>query len=291
MQEYTHILYTDGSCLANPGGSGGYGFLLLDTSTGEIQDNAEGFFSTTNNRMEMMAAIEGLAIVPRGTKVELVSDSQYLVKTLQGVFAKRKNRDLWAALDRAMEGKQVSVRWIRGHASNPYNNQCDEMAVRAAHMPTREDMGYADRIRGLKAPVIQDDAAGEPGPSGTSAPKEAPWDSIPTPDGAECYAGDKRKINQPCLNAIESLNRNANPRFKDFADLKTGGRDGWSTLADPGELVGPETVQALKALLPTDKDVVACIRWYGRGLQFRHCIRKVLVDTEISENALKARYR
>lgn len=290
MQEYTHILHTDGSCLANPGGSGGYGFLLIDTSTGEVQDNAEGFFSTTNNRMEVMAAIEGLAIVPRGAKVELVSDSQYLVKTLLGAFAKRKNRDLWAALDRAMEGKQVSVRWIRGHASDPDNNQCDIMAVRAAHMPTREDVGYADRFKGPKAATIQDGAAWEPGPSDTSSP-EVPWDGIPAPDGEECYTGEKRKIHQPCMDAIEALNQNANPRFKDFAGLKIGGRDGWSTLADPGDLVGPETVQALKALLPTDKDVVACIRWYGRGLKFRHCIRKALVDAEICENALKARYR
>lgn len=92
-----------------------------------------------------------------------------------------------------------------------------------------------------------------------------------------------------CLNTIEEVNRKAEPRFKDFAALKTGGLDSWSSLVDPRELVGQDTVQALEALIPSDKDVAACIRWYGRDLKFRHCIRKVLVDAEIRENAVKGK--
>lgn len=73
------ILYTDGSCLKNPGGSGGYGAILIDPLFGVINEKSEGFFSTTNNWMEVMAAIKGLSMVPQGSEVELISDSQYLV--------------------------------------------------------------------------------------------------------------------------------------------------------------------------------------------------------------------
>lgn len=282
------ILYTDGSCLKNPGGSGGYGIVLIDTLTGEFQEKSEGFFSTTNNRMEVMAAIEGLSMVPSGSEVELVSDSQYLVKTLDGYFSRNKNHDLWAALDRAMAGKNVRTKWVRGHNGTKYNERCDELAMAAAYAPSSADTGYHGSVpSSSQAPVPAParDSQGKAGSMGSTLP-----DTIPAPGGAEIYGGEKRTVKPGCMAAIQSLNHQGNLRFKDFASLKTGGIDGWSRLKDPRELVDEGTAAALEAAFPSPADAVACVRWYGRGLKFPLCIRKVLVDAEIRENAAKTKY-
>lgn len=281
------ILYTDGSCLKNPGGSGGYGIVLIDALTGEFQEKSEGFFSTTNNRMEVMAAIKGLSMVPPGSEVELVSDSQYLVKTLDGYFSRNKNHDLWAALDRAMAGKDVRTKWVRGHNGTQYNERCDQLAMAAAYAPSSADTGYNGSVpSSSQAPVPATDrgSQGKTGSMVSTLP-----DTIPAPGGVEIYEGEKRTVKPECIAAIQSLNHKGNLRFKDFAGLKTGGIDGWSALKDPRELVDEGTAAALKAAFPSPADAVACVRWYGRGLKFPLCIRKALVDAEIRENAAKGK--
>lgn len=283
-EKSSFLLYTDGSCLANPGGNGGYGIVLVNTGTGEFSEKSEGFYSTTNNRMEVMAAIAGLSMVPAGSEVRLFSDSQYLVKTLDGYFAKKKNHDLWEELDRAIAGKKVKTSWVRGHSGDQYNERCDQLAMQAAMSPTKEDRGYMERIPADTAAKISKKSTIGRNQDGTSA-----WECVPAPNGKEIYDGQKRETKEPCMALIHCLNRNENPRFEDFVNLKTGGCDGWSSLKDPYKLVGEETVSALEAILPSHADVMACLRWYGRGLKFRHCIRKVLVDAEVRENVEKSR--
>lgn len=282
------ILYTDGSCLKNPGGSGGYGVVLIDAMTGEIQEKSEGFFSTTNNRMEVMAAIKGLSMVPQGFEVELISDSQYLVKTLDGYFSRNKNHDLWAALDRAMSGKDVRTKWVRGHNGTQYNERCDELAMAAAYAPSSTDTGYHGGTPS-HSPAQKPAHGSTAKPAKTGSMGSTVPDSVPAPGGAEFYAGAPRTVKAECQSAICRLNRQRDPRFRDFAALKTGGCDGWSALKDPRELVDEGTAQALEAALPSRADAAACIRWYGRGLKFPYCIRKVLVDAEIRENAAKSK--
>lgn len=279
------ILYTDGSCLANPGGSGGYGIVLINAVTGEFREKSEGFFSTTNNRMEVMAAIKGLSMVPQGSDVELISDSQYLVKTLDGYFSRNKNHDLWEALDCAMDGKNVRTKWVRGHNGTQYNERCDQLAMAAAYAPSAADTGYYGSLPSRSqapAPIPSRNSQGKTGSMGSALP-----DTIPAPRGDEIYKGEKRTVKPACIAAIQSLNHQENPRFKDFASLKTGGIDGWSKLKDPRELVDEETAAALKTAFPSPVDAAACVRWYGRGLRFPLCIRKVLVDAEIRGNAAK----
>ncbi|MCI6858875.1 MAG: ribonuclease HI [Eubacterium sp.] len=142
------IIYTDGSARGNPG-PGGYGTVLLYTDSFGRQHRRElsaGYERTTNNRMELMAAIAGLEALIRPCEVELYSDSQYLVKAftehwIDGWVKKGwkrnkkedvKNADLWKRLLRAMEPHQVTFHWVKGHAGHAENECCDRLAVNAA---------------------------------------------------------------------------------------------------------------------------------------------------------------
>jgi ribonuclease HI len=140
----TITIYTDGACLGNPG-PGGYGVVLLDGQ--QRQELAVGYRLTTNNRMEMMAAIAGLEALAVPSSVTLYSDSQYLVDAVMKGWAKRwrangwkrnakdkaKNPDLWAKILGLCEQHQVTFIWVRGHAGNVENERCDRLAVAAAN--------------------------------------------------------------------------------------------------------------------------------------------------------------
>lgn len=142
-------IYTDGSARGNPDGPGGYGTILryIDTK-GQVHEReySAGYKKTTNNRMELMAAIAGLEALTRPCEVELYSDSQYLVKAFNDRWivnwqknnwrnSKKepvKNIDLWKRLLKAMEPHRVSYIWVRGHAGHPENERCDQLATAAA---------------------------------------------------------------------------------------------------------------------------------------------------------------
>ncbi len=135
------VIYTDGSCLGNPG-SGGWSAIIVDCESGEIEELKGGEKSTTNNRMEMTAAISALKKIPNDSTVELFTDSAYLKNAFTQnwlVNWKRKgwrnstgkpvlNQDLWLELDKLMSTRNVNFKWIKGHAGNVYNERCDEMA-------------------------------------------------------------------------------------------------------------------------------------------------------------------
>lgn len=141
-------IYTDGSAKGNPG-PGGYGTVLLFTdSKGEThrREHSGGYRKTTNNRMELMAAIVGLEALIRPCDVDLYSDSQYLVKAfndhwIDGWIKKNwmrnkseavKNVDLWKRLLEAKKMHNVTFHWVKGHAGHPENERCDRLAVAAA---------------------------------------------------------------------------------------------------------------------------------------------------------------
>jgi len=146
-------IYTDGSCLGNPG-PGGYGAVLIFNK--HRKELAEGYKRTTNNRMEMLACIKGLEQLSEPCTVDLTTDSQYV---RQGItqwihnWKKRgwktaakapvKNVDLWKALDTAQEKHEVTWHWVKGHSGHPENERCDDLAREAAEAkPTQEDVGY-----------------------------------------------------------------------------------------------------------------------------------------------------
>ncbi len=137
------IAYTDGGCRGNPG-PGGWGFILINPATGNALERCGGERETTNNRMEMGAAIEALkAIKQTGIRIQLLTDSQYLVKSMTewipGWKAKGwkkkdgelKNVDLLQELDRLNHVHTVSWKWVKGHAGNPGNERADELTNQA----------------------------------------------------------------------------------------------------------------------------------------------------------------
>ena len=142
-------IYTDGSARGNPDGPGGYGTILsyIDgNGTEHLREYSQGYKKTTNNRMELLAAIVGLEALIRPCEVTLYSDSQYLVKAfndhwLEGWIKKGwkrgknepvKNVDLWKRLLKAMEKHEVTYVWVKGHDGHAQNERCDQLATAAA---------------------------------------------------------------------------------------------------------------------------------------------------------------
>jgi ribonuclease HI len=143
------IIYTDGAARGNPDGPGGYGAVLqFVDSKGELHEAeySAGYKKTTNNRMELMAAITALEALKRPCQVELHSDSKYLTdafnqnwipnwlkkgwKTSSG--SKVKNIDLWKRLLKAAEPHEIQWIWVKGHAGTDLNERCDRLATEAA---------------------------------------------------------------------------------------------------------------------------------------------------------------
>ena len=135
--DQTLTIYTDGSCLGNPG-PGGWAAIVLDQS-GEPRQLSGHEDHTTNNRMELMAAIRGLEAAPAGSKVVLHSDSGYLVNTMTKNWKRRVNHDLWGQLDDLSGSRSVEWRWVRGHNGNRWNEAADRLAASAMKIAAGEN--------------------------------------------------------------------------------------------------------------------------------------------------------
>ncbi len=147
-------IYTDGACLGNPG-PGGYGAVLLYDS--QRKELSGGFKLTTNNRMEITAALEALNALGEPCRVTLYSDSQYLVNAMSKGWAQRwqangwkrnkredaVNPDLWERMLELCRRHAVEFRWVRGHSGAKENERCDRLAVAAARVSgLPDDPGY-----------------------------------------------------------------------------------------------------------------------------------------------------
>lgn len=119
-------LYTDGACSGNPGPGGWAAIIINGDYIHKISGSDK---STTNNRMEITAVIEGLKMIGDASEVEIITDSAYVVNTMTKGWKRNKNQDLWNELDTLVTKHNVRFNWVKGHASNEYNNECDKMAV------------------------------------------------------------------------------------------------------------------------------------------------------------------
>ncbi len=134
------IIYTDGSCLGNPG-PGGWASIILDN--GREYSLSGGCNDTTNNRMELTAAIQAFRVLKQASEVQLFTDSEYLkrgvtewMKTWKARSWKRKggvlaNIDLWQALDREISRHTITWHWLKGHNGSPMNEKADRLAKKA----------------------------------------------------------------------------------------------------------------------------------------------------------------
>jgi len=155
MDKLRHVtIYTDGACIGNPG-PGGYGVVLL--YQGHRKELSGGYSKTTNNRMEVMAAIVGLEALKERCDIMLYSDSEYLVKAMSQGWVQRwrangwkrnkkeraLNPDLWERLLQLCERHDVNFRWLKGHGRSLENIRCDELAIQAAQKSNLpRDDGY-----------------------------------------------------------------------------------------------------------------------------------------------------
>ena len=142
-------LFSDGAARGNPDGPGGYGTILQYTDAAGVlheKTMSQGYVKTTNNRMELMGCITGFEALNRPCRVEVYSDSRYLVDAfnegwieswqqhnwVRGKSGPVKNIDLWKRLLKAIERHEVTWIWVRGHNGHPENERCDALATGAA---------------------------------------------------------------------------------------------------------------------------------------------------------------
>jgi ribonuclease HI len=153
MQKEIH-LYTDGAARGNPG-PGGYGIVLEWPEKNYRKEFSEGFKHTTNNRMELLAVIEGLKKLNESPlKVKVYTDSKYVADAFvknwvfgweKKEFKDRKNTDLWIALLKEYRKHKVSFHWVKGHNNHAQNERCDRLAVEASHSnQLKVDIGYTE---------------------------------------------------------------------------------------------------------------------------------------------------
>ena len=150
-------LYTDGSARGNPG-PGGYGAILI--AGNHRKELSQGYRLTTNNRMELLAIIAGLSALKKdGQSISIFSDSQYVVRAIKEGWLKKwiatsfaggkKNSDLWLRYHAVAQKHSIQVNWVKGHADNPLNNRCDELATAAAAGGNLDtDSGYENERYG-----------------------------------------------------------------------------------------------------------------------------------------------
>ena len=152
-------VYTDGACTGNPG-KGGYGAVLI--YNGKEKRIKKGYRKTTNNRMELLAAIEALNLLKEPCEVTLYSDSKYLIDAINKNWlsswqknnwkkADKKavlNVDLWKSLVELIKVHNINFVWVKGHAGNSYNEICDALAVDAYNNQAEEiDYEYENSVK------------------------------------------------------------------------------------------------------------------------------------------------
>jgi ribonuclease HI len=160
-------LFTDGACSGNPG-PGGWAFILRHIKSSIEKERSGGHPRTTNNRMELTSVIEGLKSLNRPSKVDLYSDSKYVIDGLRSWLdqwiargwktASKKavlNADLWRQLDDLRQTHAISYHWVRGHANHPENTRVDRLAVQAIEQH-RHDRVSSDSCDGGGLPDADD---------------------------------------------------------------------------------------------------------------------------------------
>ncbi len=140
MINIDYIIYTDGACSGNPG-VGGWAAIIFNRNSGQKSQRVGGEIETTNNRMELRAIIEALESIPKASRLEIFTDSKYVINGIQSWILKWKinnwlgsnkkkvkNKDLWQKLDVLSNQFQIKWNWVKGHSGDKYNEEVDKLA-------------------------------------------------------------------------------------------------------------------------------------------------------------------
>lgn len=152
-------IFTDGSCLGNPG-PGGWAAILLEGEAKKPYIILKGHESeTTNNRMEMVAVIEALRFIHENhlqqSSITLYSDSTLVIKTLSLGWKRKANLDLWEELDELNEELSVDYLWVEGHGKNKWNNECDKIAVAESTKAKKKNLSGEEFARARRKSTKQ----------------------------------------------------------------------------------------------------------------------------------------
>ena len=140
MSNFDYIIYTDGACSGNPG-SGGWAAIIFNKNNGQKSQRFGGEIETTNNRMELKAIIEALESIPKESRLEIFTDSKYVINGIESWIKKWKtnhwlgsnrkkikNTDLWEKLDTLTNHFKIKWNWVKGHSGDKYNEEVDRLA-------------------------------------------------------------------------------------------------------------------------------------------------------------------
>jgi len=290
---YDAVVYTDGSCLCNPGGAGGWAVVVL-TDEGQIE-KCGGVYSSTNNRMELRAILEGLRATADAGSVLVCSDSEYAINTSCGIWRKNTNFDLHKQISEVSSGRKIKYRWVRGHNGNRYNERCDTLAMQGACNPTEADTGYDGQViqRIAKNNRFVESGQGAQSKTGSmgvrlNIPENLGLSHDDFPQSRQEIV-EKYGIKPKCALLVKTFREKTDEKkFKDYASLKTDGIDSLSRLKkdDLIEKIpdGEAVWDAVTQYIPYQKDAEAVLRWHLRGLPLHDAVRKGLVDAEIRDN-------
>ena len=306
IQEHgSFTVYTDGGCAINPGGPGAFAAIIINNKTGEEMELTGAYKATTNNRMEMMGPINALGIIPYGSVVDLYSDSQYVIRTLNGEYSKKKNLDLWAEMNRSFKGKTVRPHWVKGHDGNSYNERCDALCTANMHSENAMDdqgFGGSNSCHGIPAENSKPSAEkpdaprassghgsvtpGKKGAMGMQISIPGSIGEIPRFAGSLGEYARQYNVTVSCAKAISGFLKAGKRNFKAYMQLKTGGTDNWSKKSFDSlrQALGDQIADFALQYLPDPKDAASALRWHARGLSLEDSIRKVLVDMEVRAN-------
>jgi len=123
-------IYTDGSCIINPNGPGGWAICIIENNIEFVLSGNHD--NTTNNRMELTAIVEALSCVKKNTDCKIYTDSQLCINCATGKWKRKANTDLWELYDKVSKDKNIIFEWVKGHSGNYYNEIVDKLAYNEA---------------------------------------------------------------------------------------------------------------------------------------------------------------
>ena len=278
------IVFTDGGC-EKQGKRGAYGIVILNRNTKRIDSFSGAYRKTTNSRMEVIAAIKALKLIDTKDPIVLYSDSEYLVNTMKGLYARKKNMDLWRDMDIVMKDKNVLFVWVKGHAGYKYNEVCDKLCTEAMlNGPYETDEGYERAIsKAAEMSKKYTDIGSDR--EAMNIPINTPAMSNVKPDISSVWKYcEEYNVHKDCASMLCNFYKYDFHAFKHYAEIKTFGKDYWSgiRLRELQKILGSEESAIIEKYSLTEDEKANTMRWRLRGMTLNDAIRKMLVDRKVA---------